>query len=780
MRRPRLSLSSQVLVGLGLGLAAGLFFGELVGFLESIGRAFILLLQMTVLPYVVASLVSGLGRLSYAGAGRLALRGGGVLLLLWTLGLGLVLIFPWTLPNWESASFFSTTLVEEPVVFDFLDLYIPSNPFRSLAQTIVPAIVVFSVATGVAMIGLENKQVLLEPIDAFAETMMRITQAVARLAPYGVFAITASAAGTLDLAEFTRLNVYVISHAVMTLPLSLWLLPGLVTTFTPLRYRELLGPTRDALVTAFATGNLLIVLPLLAQESKALLRRADVERREADSAIDVLVPASFNFPNLGKLSSLAFVPFSAWFAGTDLPGASYPMLLLTGLVTFFGDVIVALPFILDLMELPADLFQIFVTVDVVASRFGTLLAAMHVLVLTVLGTCAMTGHLELRWRAVGRYLVVSGVLVLAMAAGVRHLFGSAIEHEYEKGSVMANMQMITEPYPATVHVEPPPAPRASPEPAAQREAKRSLWRLLISPSPKEPGSPPPVARVGLDRVRAQRELRVGYEPGNMPFSYLNASGDLVGLDVEMAHELARELGAELSFVPIDPTKLTGLLDSGYCDLVMSAVAITPMRARDVAFSEPYLEETMALLVRDHLRSEFGSSEALRERRSLRIGTTGEVPYYVAKLRSLLPDAEIVELDSTEDFFAADAPPLDALLTTAERGSAWSLIHPEYTVAIPRPGSVRVPIAYAARQEDRDMLPFLDAWLELKRADGTISRLYDHWVLGKGAQPREPRWSVIRNVLGWVGPPRAGTPASRPDEAPLSEAPPEPSGPAATE
>ena len=33
-------------------------------------------------------------------------------------------------------------------------------------------------------------------------------------------------------------------------------------------------------------------------------------------------------------------------------------------------------------------------------------------------------------------------------------------------------------------------------------------------------------------------------------------------------------------------------------------------------------------------------------------------------------------------------------------------------------------------------------------DGTIDRLYDHWVLGKTAEPRDPRWSVVRNVFGW--------------------------------
>ena len=45
--------------------------------------------------------------------------------------------------------------------------------------------------------------------------------------------------------------------------------------------------------------------------------------------------------------------------------------------------------------------------------------------------------------------------------------------------------------------------------------------------------------------------------------------------------------------------------------------------------------------------------------------------------------------------------------------------------------------------------YVSTWVALKRGDGSIRHLYDFWVLGHGAQSTEPRWSVIRNVLGWV-------------------------------
>ncbi len=64
-----LTLGTRVALALVLGLGVGLFFGESVSFLKDIGRAFILLLQMIVLPYITLSLITGLGQSSCSPGG---------------------------------------------------------------------------------------------------------------------------------------------------------------------------------------------------------------------------------------------------------------------------------------------------------------------------------------------------------------------------------------------------------------------------------------------------------------------------------------------------------------------------------------------------------------------------------------------------------------------------------------------------------------------------------------------------------------------------------------
>src|SRR5512147_549268 len=295
-----MSLSAKIFLGLGLGIAAGIFLGEITAPLKAVGTAYVQLLQMAVLPYIMITLMSGIGKLKYGEAVLLSLRVGSLLVVIWALTFALLYILPLSFPDWQTASFFSSTMIESPQRFNFLE-FIPSNPFYSMANNIVPAVVLFSIAVGLALMGIESKAPLIAAFDVMEDALKRVTKFVARLTPLGIFAIAASTAGAMDMDELSRLQVYIVTDILATLLMTFGVLPAFIMLVTPLGYREIVWATKDALLMAFATDNLLIVIPMLTEHGKELLRKGAGVSAEAERSVDVIVPISFNFPNVGRL-----------------------------------------------------------------------------------------------------------------------------------------------------------------------------------------------------------------------------------------------------------------------------------------------------------------------------------------------------------------------------------------------------------------------------------------------------------------------------------------------
>ena len=714
-------MSRKILIALVGGIALGIFFGEKLAFLGIFGRAFVQLLQITVLPYVAGSLIFGFGSLTRAQARLVFTRGGFLLVSIWALALALVWLTPLTLPADKGGAFFSAAPHEAETPIDWVGLYIPANPFFALANNVVPAVVVFSVLAGVALMGMKEKAALLKPLAVFNEAMGRVGSIVSKTTPYGILAIAAHTAASMRLAEFERLQGFLLLYAGFTCILTFWVLPGIVAATTHVRHRSLVLGTQDALVTAFVTSNLFIVLPSLVEHARALLAGDGARDETEGELVDVLVPTSFNFPHAAKVLSLLFVPFVGWYAGMPLDASQYPMLASAGLLATFGSINTAIPFLLDLVQIPVDHFQLFVVAGVLNSRFGSMTSAMHTLVIAILGTCLITGRLRIEKRRLLRFAVTSLALVALFVASTRVLLARALPDPATQAEVLAAIQPRMPRAEATFVRE------STPKPAAQAEAI------------------PPARGERLAAVSASKRIRVGFDPDTIPWAFLNGRGEPVGFDAEMAHLLALALGVRLEHVAMPRDGFAAALAQGRLDVVMSGVRVTPRAAEQVAFSRPYAEEEIAFLVPDHRREAFVQVEAIRSR-SPRIAIIGR-PEWVEALERALPQAEVVPVRSEADY-AEGRIAADALLTTWERACAWSLLHPKLAPVLTQPRLGKLPLAYAVPTGELELLRMLDAFVEEGRSSGRIESARRHWILGEATRIQAPRWSVARDVLGW--------------------------------
>jgi len=108
---------------------------------------------------------------------------------------------------------------------------------------------------------------------------------------------------------------------------------------------------------------------------------------------------------------------------------------------------------------------------------------------------------------------------------------------------------------------------------------------------------PVLAQTALEQVTQAGALRIGTEGTYAPFTFHDASGELVGFDVEIGRAIAEKLGVTAEFVEGPWDGLIAGIDADRYDVVINQVGINDERKAKYDFSEPYIASKAVLLVR---------------------------------------------------------------------------------------------------------------------------------------------------------------------------------------
>jgi Na+/H+-dicarboxylate symporter len=704
----------KVLLGVTLGVAAGLFLGDAAWPLQVGSTAFIKLLQVTVLPYMLGSVIVGIGGRSPADAALLARRGGVMLVLVWVVVLLWVFGTSFAYPATGAPGL--TGMVLEPAApIDWIDLYVPANVFHSLASNLLPAVVVFALLAGVAVSGMtpDSKRPLLEVLDAFNEAMRRVSRFIVGLTPIGLFAMAGAAAGTLRVEELIRLQIWLVVYIGSACLIAFWLLPSLVALLTPVPFWRFVGSLQTALVTAFAAGDYFVVLPLIIEANRKLLEEQGASAEEAEGTIGVAVPLLFNFPHVGKILALAFFPFGAWFSGVDFGASQWFTLSTAGVLGLFGNINAVVPFLLDLLRLPADLFNLFSVSSVVNVRFGALTAAMHTAALSMLVAASLLGRFRLRTRELVRVGLAGLVVAVVFVVGTRVFFARILPPVPSGIAALSGFTM------------------------RNGEMAVLLPRDEVPPDPGRPDE-------RLARILERKRLRVGVFTDGVPFTFFNPAGELVGFDVEMAHNLATSIGVSVGFVPIERDEVQAGLESGRCDIVMAGLASTVEASATIAFSQPYHEEQIAVLVYDHRRGEFQRVAPLVNG-PLVVGAPSE--RYISGIRRRVGTASVRPYPLQRIIDNGDLGELDAMVLPLDQAMYLARVQPALAAVVPEDLDVRAVVAYAMPKGADALRDVVDTWVGINRVGGSFRSAYDYWVRGLAQAAHAPRWSIGHDLLG---------------------------------
>jgi proton glutamate symport protein len=711
------NLSAWVIAGAASGALCGVFFGDYAAVLRPVGGVYVALLQMVVFPFIIGSLLHGLGSLRPATALRL-LRSGW---LLFVVAWGGTLAALWLLAQAVPAG-------RPPIVVtadrgqgaaQLVSLLIPANPFADLTRNYVPAIVVFSVFYGIAMQRIETREGLLRGLDVVRRASVTIWGWVVRLAPLGVFALFADLAGTIRLDLLGSLLLYAVLFVGGSLILALWGIPSLIASLVPIGYRALLKELRSALVIAVVTSLPVSAVPFIVQLSDRLAARWRVEDADRSEVIATTMAVGYPVAQLGNLFVFFYMVFAAFYFHVVLPGAAWiglPPLTLLSTVGTPVSTVDAVSFLAGWLRFPAGAQLLYVDMMTLTRYPQVLVSTMGLAFVTILVPLSYYGVVKVQPRKLATSLAITGLLLGGLTLSGRAAQAVLIEktpNPYRHFTLGADLAQAVE---VTQH-------RTAPAGDAHH------------------GQPT------MERIRKMGRLRVGYAPGVIPFSYFNAAHDLVGYDIAFAYALARDLNVALDLFPIaDWDTLNADLEAGRYDLAVGGLYVTDERLRAVTVSKPYRQSRLALIVRSGQANRFLSGTAVRRDKGLTIATF-QSDIMLPLARTLFPRAEVVAVPDY-GVLRRDGR-LDAALWTLDQARAWAAANPGFSAVVPTDFGPPLPMAYLMPPHAEAFAGFIDQWLDLQRVNGFEQRMQEYWLQGKPRRDHGPRWSVIRNVLHWV-------------------------------
>lgn len=394
-----MSNATRILIALAAGLLLGIAATSLspglannaANIADPVGNLWLNGLRMTIVPLVVALLVTGIAQTAEAArAGLVASRS-----LMWITGvmatsavMGAILtpfflsIVPMPAESADAlkAALGSASKVETvPPFGDFLRALVPTNPIAAAANDAILPLMIFTTifAFACTKLPLERRNVLTDFFAALADAMIVVIEWVLKLAPIGVFALAFVVGARAGTGAFGALLHYIATVSAVGIVISLLAYPlAVFGARLPLGiFTRAIAPAQ---ALAVSTQSSLACLPLMLKKAEQL--------GVPESSAGITLPMAVALMRAtGPAMNLAVALYVANWFGVELGPAQYSVAILAAMLTSMGAV--SLPgtvsFVTSCAPIciaigaPVEPLAILIAVETMPDIFRTLGNVMH-------------------------------------------------------------------------------------------------------------------------------------------------------------------------------------------------------------------------------------------------------------------------------------------------------------------------------------------------------------------------------------------------------------------
>ncbi|HWI41231.1 MAG TPA: amino acid ABC transporter substrate-binding protein [Verrucomicrobiae bacterium] len=236
----------------------------------------------------------------------------------------------------------------------------------------------------------------------------------------------------------------------------------------------------------------------------------------------------------------------------------------------------------------------------------------------------------------------------------------------------------------------------------------------------------------FSRVKTAGKLVIGLDDAFPPMGYRDASGKLVGFDIDAAEEVGKRLGIKIEWQPTAWDGVIHSLNSKKFDCIWNGMTITEERAKQVAFTKPYVMDGQVAVVK--LKEKRFAK--LADLKSVKVGAQkGSSALNAVKKLASAP-AELKEYeDNPKALLDLEAGRIDVVVIDNVTGRDFIAKQPgKYRIL---PGFIsKEPFGVAFRNEDVELRATVQKTLDAMVKDGTMGKISKKWFAEDITNPKK--------------------------------------------
>jgi len=705
-------ISTYLFLGILLGVASGLIFGERTENLAPIEKSLDMFLHSIIMLYIPLALLNGFGTLHVKEAIRLLFKGIYFLLLLWAVVIFTCFFINLFIPRAHPTSIDLSSKAKG--LFELLLQYlIPQNPYYDVVENLLPSLSFFSLFLGIAFMYERSKEPLLPLLQEGTYILEKMLIWLVFLSPFKAALHFAILSGNINLIWLKPIIFYIAIIIVTCLFFSLYFLPMFASLMTPLSYRELFRYFAFIGLASFGTGQPLIAFPFIAEALRKIRLEFNFPVIDWRATYRMIVPLAFSFAQLGNMLTMFFVFYFASFFHATLGLMQLFVLPFYSIILSIGSPtssIANLRFLVEQMHFPKPAVAYLENIQHLTINFKVLFSATAVFCLTLLVMMFHERQLKKQWKKLLSFSFLSLLAFGILLYGVRILYpprDAYREFIREKnlaesmGNSLPNIKIVLYP----------------------NEEERKNFTTSVSGAV-------------LSAILEKKKLRVGFYSDIPPYSYYNAFGDLMGFDIAMMAKLAKELEVDLELVPMQLHRLEEDLNTGIYDIAVGGIVMEFSRLLNISFTSFYQENTYEFLSLRSQEKKYENLAQIKAMPGLKIGTA---EIFIRRAKETFPEAEILPGVTWHELLNHH---VDLYFESNVVSRFRSLAEPDLIALNFGDFFGKMYICYALPKIAPEWKSFMDEWLSLQKLSGFYDKQFNYWIIGAPIISNKPHWNLV--------------------------------------